>query len=443
MAEHVFSILTITLPYRLLSYYPFRNRLRLPWKTVLFLIGISEMVFCLLTGMVFINGGNSRIIEFIMAPVCIAIFFLNIRVEPSKLTFLYIFVTNHAMMVRGLAAFIMARWFPEVGVSSWTDSLISWCLFVATLPIVLRLWCSTVKRMLEVQSPGFWHTIWIAPAFTTVVILAYTYEIDSIAAGSFRFLFSRIGLFACMLVVYYVLLQSLDTIRSQAVLEEEVRSNSQLLMLQRNQYELLVKRIEEIRSARHDLCQHLKLIQSYLASGDKAALADYVAAYGQTLPTDTIETYCCNPAVNTIVSYYGEQAKKQEVAFDTSLDLPLRIGLPEPDLCVIIGNLLENALNASKMGEANSFIKMRAFIKDGKELVLTVDNGTVPEPIIKDGQFVSTKHEGNGIGTLSVKRIAAHYNGVVDFSWQNQVFYASVYLPFFQEGSVPDGEKVE
>lgn len=176
--------------------------------------------------------------------------------------------------------------------------------------------------MLEVNSPRLWRTIWIVPAFTTVVILGYTYHIESDFAGSFRFLFARVGLFACMFVVYYVLLQSLDTVRAQAVPEEKARSGAQMLALQRKQYELLAKRIEEIRTARHDLRQHLTLIQSYLDSGDKQALTDYVTAYGKTLPSDTVELYCHNQAVNAIVAYYGEEAKKQGVTFETELDLP-------------------------------------------------------------------------------------------------------------------------
>ena len=278
------------------------------------------------------------------------------------------------------------------------------------------------------NSPRLWRTIWIVPAFTTVVILGYTYHIESDFAGSFRFLFARVGLFACMFVVYYVLLQSLDTVRAQAVLEEKARSGAQMLALQRKQYELLAKRIEEIRTARHDLRQHLTLIQSYLDSGDKQALTDYVTAYGKTLPSDTVDLYCHNQAVNAIVAYYGEEAKKQGVTFETELDLPRRLFVAEPDLCVVVGNLLENALEALRWSGDGAFIRMQAKIRDGEELVLTMDNGPVPRPEFEDGMIVSAKHEGHGIGTQSVKRVADHYDGVVNFSWKDQVFYASVYL---------------
>lgn len=428
MTDFLLNLLTMSLPYRLLSYYPFRRRLRFPWRVVLALIIISELAVRWQLFNVMENGGDDRILEFVLFPVCTAIFLTCVRVEMSKLIFFYLFVVDHIIIVRGLTVFVLARLFPGTPMLSMTGYLIHMGFFVATLPIILKLWSGTVKWMLEVNSPRLWRTIWIVPAFTTVVILGYTYHIESDFAGSFRFLFARVGLFACMFVVYYVLLQSLDTVRSQAVLEEKARSGAQMLALQRKQYELLAKRIEEIRTARHDLRQHLTLIQSYLDSGDKQALADYVTAYGKTLPSDTVELYCHNQAVNAIVAYYGEEAKKQGVTFETELDLPRRLFVAEPDLCVVVGNLLENALEALRWSGDGAFIRMQAKVRDGEELVLTMDNGPVPRPEFEDGMIVSAKHEGHGIGTQSVKRVADHYDGVVNFSWKDQVFYASVYL---------------
>lgn len=428
MAEQIFVALTTFLPYRLIGYYPFRNRLRLPKGVVLTLILTTEAGVQLLKYMVDAGGGNSRFVDLIMFPLCIAIYFSCVRLEPSKLAFFYLFLADYIGGVRGLTAFIIARWFPEAGLSSWVGALVHMALFTIMLPVIIRLWRSTVNRMLEVRSPELWRTIWIAPAFTTLVLLRYTFHMDSAHAGSFLFLISRVGAFTCIFVVYHILLKSLDTIRAQAVLEEQARASGELLALQRRQYELLAQRIEDIRTARHDLRQHLKLIQSYLASGDRDALADYVAAYGQTLPAEAVEPFCSNPAVNAIAAYYGELAKNQGVSFDARLDLPPRLPLPEPDFCVMMGNLLENALDALGTNKPGAFLKIRASLKDGKELILTVDNGPVAEPEVRDGQLISSKHEGTGIGTASVKRVAAHYNGVADFSWREEVFYASVYL---------------
>ncbi len=428
-------------PYRILSYYPFWNRLRFSRKTTLALMIGSEIGVRLFLGFVALYGGNTRIAEFIVIPVCAVIYFSCVRLALSQLVFFYLFVTDHLLIIRGLTAFLLAHLLPGTELFTWQGGLLHTAVFLVTLPLILLFWRSTVNRMLEARSPNLWRTIWIIPLFTTVIIQLYTYDISPSAAGSFQFLFSRVGLFVCMVVIYYVLLRSLDTLRAQATLEEQARASTQLLMLQRNQYELLRQWIEETRAARHDLRQHLKLIQSYLESGDKEVLADYVAAYRQTLPKDTTEIYCLNPAVNTIVTYYGEMARERGISFDTMLDLPPQLFVLEPDFCVVTGNLLENALEALQEGEPKAFIKIRARIKDEKELILTVDNGPVPKPLTKDGQFYSSKHEGPGIGTSSIKRIATYYNGVADFQWKNGIFYASVFLRPATKKKVPAEEK--
>ena len=75
------------------------------------------------------------------------------------------------------------------------------------------------------------------------------------------------------------------------------------------------RHIEEVREARHDLRQHLNLIEHYLQSGKTEDLKTYIEQYRMTLPPDTARTWCENYAVNTVISYYGEEARKASVDF--------------------------------------------------------------------------------------------------------------------------------
>ena len=74
----------------------------------------------------------------------------------------------------------------------------------------------------------------------------------------------------------------------------------------------------------------------------------YIEQYRMTLPPDTARTWCENYAVNTIISYYGEEARKASVDFSVRIQLPPSLPLGEPQLCSIFGNLLENALDACR-----------------------------------------------------------------------------------------------
>lgn len=95
---------------------------------------------------------------------------------------------------------------------------------------------------------------------------------------------------------------------------------------------------------------------------------------------------------------------------------------------MFFGNLLENAVDACRAARADKpYIKICSTIV-GNAFSLTVDN-TCGNPLIyQNGRIMSTKHEGIGYGTVSVRAIAEEYNGVADFKQRSNMFYASVLL---------------
>lgn len=142
-------------------------------------------------------------------------------------------------------------------------------------------------------------------------------------------------------MVYSILLEAFDIIRQQVVLKERAAQQETLLAIQRTQYQQLSRHMETVRQARHDLRQHLNVIDHYLSSGKTEDLKSYIEQYRMTLPPDTARTWCENYAVNTIVCYYGEEARKAGTDFSVRLELPKHLSINEAELCSILGNLLE------------------------------------------------------------------------------------------------------
>lgn len=183
------------------------------------------------------------------------------------------------------------------------------------------------------------------------------------------------------------------------------------------QYEAIQSRMEETRRARHDLRQHIRLIQAYIDKGDKDALQDYIRSYGQTLPEDTGSRYCENAVADTIIRFYAQKAAEEKVAFESMLNLPTELNISEPDLCVLFGNLLENALEECTRHENElCSIKISGQLRGSRTLIITVDNTPAKEPEYLDGILLSSKIKGReGTGTLSIKEIASRYKGEANF----------------------------
>lgn len=420
-----------TLPYRLLSYYPFRRQLRFPGWVAALLIAVSQLAYSAGYGYMLMTGRNYQILNVPFVAACLLIYLSSVRVNIWKVLFLYIFIMDYIAVVRGIAMFVEASLFfrPNMVFTGPRSAVILMAVFALTAPLILLLLHNTKDRVLQSDAPALWRVVWVLPAFMTLVVLLYTTDLTPAAVRQPRFLISRGVLIASMFVIYGVLLYALDAVQRETLLRERAARQDTLLAMQRTQYNQLTRHIQEATQARHDLRQHLRIIRGYLQDGSRDALRAYVERYEESLPPDTSYTFCRNWAVNTIVCYYNEEARKAEVDFSVRVSIPERPCVSEPELCAILGNLLENALDACRgVTECAPFIRLRAEEKDGR-IALVVDNTCLEEPSVgQDGRFRSSKHEGFGTGTASVRDIARRHGGSADFRCENKIFYASVLL---------------
>ena len=115
------------------------------------------------------------------------------------------------------------------------------------------------------------------------------------------------------------------------------------------------------------------------------------------------------------------------------LELPETVFVSKPDLTVLFGNLLENALEACAKVEKDAFIRVSGGVKatpaGAKTIALIVENSSAEEPRVSaNDAFRSTKHKGDGVGVASVRNIAERYDGASSFLFKDDVFTASVLL---------------
>ncbi len=211
----------------------------------------------------------------------------------------------------------------------------------------------------------------------------------------------------------------------------EAIQKSQILSMQLKQYESMRAKMEETRIARHDLRQHLRLMTAYLENNDIESLTNYIKSYGESMPDESEQKFCDNTVVNTLVRYYSVKAQEHQIQFDVHLCIPEIINILEPDLCVLLGNLLENALDeCMRHPQESCCIKLAGRLRGTRTLIITVDNSPALKPSVSDHILLSSKpsRSGAGIGTSSIRNIAERYHGEAKFEWRQRVFYASVIL---------------
>ncbi len=217
------------------------------------------------------------------------------------------------------------------------------------------------------------------------------------------------------MVVFVVALFN-ETVRSTMVAELQNRQE-QMESVYQNQYHSMESRIAEARKIRHDLRHHFVMISQYMKDGQIEEAQAYIDQYYKALPFEEALIYCQHYATNALLTYYGQIAKENDIAVDIQLNMPAEVAIKTDDLTVVFGNLLENAVHANLDGikESKDFtpwIKIMGNY-DGNALTLNVKNASLHEAKMNDkNMYISTKHEGTGIGVRSVQDMVEKYNGV-------------------------------
>ncbi|MCL2390991.1 MAG: GHKL domain-containing protein [Oscillospiraceae bacterium] len=215
--------------------------------------------------------------------------------------------------------------------------------------------------------------------------------------------------------------------RQQLAAQELITENQ--LDFQREQFGRLVNNLESVKFMRHDMKHHLAVINEYAHEGNISGISGYLEGLELGLRSSKGKVHCDNYAVNAMVNHYLGTAERDEVMCTINLTVPENTGqVSESDLCVIVGNLLENAIDACRtLPDDERFIRLFSYVSENI-LTFTMENSFDGELNQWGDVFYSTKRDGEGIGLSSVHAVATRYDGDSRFEANGGIFFSSVYV---------------
>ena len=431
MIELLLNELLSTFPFHFLAYIPFYKRLKYsPLETVLrvcmcqiFYLGI----FTILT----LAGFSSVWVQYLAVPIFGVLFCLLVQADRGMILFFYMFILDYLLVIRAAAFCICEKLF-GFNFFSWQSGFITLFLILCTILLMVKAMSHITKGLCSVSVPSFWRTAWLLPCSVTLILLLLTGDIRS-GTVTISALLARVLLLICMFLISHFMILFIQQLKEQLETNTRNQAMERLLQIQHDQYSMLQARIAENRRARHDLRQHLRVIQDCVKRGDLEDLKSYLAEYEKQFPSHSDHIYCNSYAVNAILAFYADKAENHNIRLDVKIQMSDTPVIPETEFCVLLGNLLENALDACQTGHPESetsqpFIRVCAIQTGTSTLSITVDNTSVFKPTWINEKLVSTKAAGSGIGTESIRMIAEQYRGDARFEWKDGVFYASVML---------------
>lgn len=218
-----------------------------------------------------------------------------------------------------------------------------------------------------------------------------------------------LGVNVLVFYIYIKLADDLQLRRMTSVYEQ------QLDLCERHQQERELS-ILQLRDVRHNMKNNLVSILAYAENGDNEKIIRFVNEIMEEggIKTSTV-TNSGNIVIDSLIGYWYVEAKKVGIDFSVNLNIPMEMPFRGADICLILGNLLENAVEAAQKAEGKKYIRLHMKY-DKNNLLLFVENNYKGVLIkTKDKRLKSTKTDaGNhGVGLSSVYRIAAKYHGVV------------------------------
>jgi len=233
-------------------------------------------------------------------------------------------------------------------------------------------------------------------------------------------------LFTC----YLLLLSVIVSIRSAEISRELALSSAQLaaakeqIAIQAGYYDALSAQINEIRAIRHDF-RHFVSVLARLSEEERyPELEQFLNEYSVKSDTEPLPVYCENAVVNSILGYYSFRFKELNFPFHCTCVIPRQLTVSDSDLCIVLGNALENAWEACQQLEASQkrWVSVEARLLQGQFLIKVANsfNGTVK---MSNGRYLSTKKKpDHGIGLQNIHKVVAAYGGYVKLEHTRTVF---------------------
>lgn len=212
-------------------------------------------------------------------------------------------------------------------------------------------------------------------------------------------------------------------------LQEQNRVLGDYMQLQKEYYTDIVAKDEELRRFRHDMAAHTQVLQAYCENVEDVGLKHYVENMAKETGRYERKVYTGNHGVDAILGRTEQEAKEKGIRFTVEGALPSRARVEEYDLCIILSNLLKNAIEACEQVREveNRYVKLQVGSYE-EALCLAVENSVAGRVKLEDNRLLTTKADkkNHGIGSENVARAVKKYDGTVAYRCEGKCFTAEV-----------------
>ena len=316
-----------------------------------------------------------------------------------------------------LSAIILASFFVSYGEKIHYIMLliITFVLYSLYIIVVLKFCKKLLKKMFVYGYTKEWILYSLSAAASWLILV-------------FLFSLYAYNLLLSLAVMFFVLWSFIILCFAIVNVHEKTRQkytadfSRDIIAAGRDHYQRMNEQFDTLRIMKHDYKFHLRTALDMLMSGDLEKSKDYLSGLHEQFENREFPNFCSNVVINSLVSDYAGKCKDLNIEFIVKISIPPSFIVPNYEMCIVLGNLLENAVEACQKLEINRQIKLVLKPK-GEQLILMVRNTFDGDVVFDEEKFVSTKKDGNGgLGLESVMAVVDCFGEMFRINYDNGFF---------------------
>lgn len=185
----------------------------------------------------------------------------------------------------------------------------------------------------------------------------------------------------------------------------------------------------DMRGWRHDYHNHMQVMKAQLTMGSLEGIEAYLDKLEREL--DRVDTLVKsgNLMTDAILNSKLTLARRKDISVNCTAKLPEQLPVEDVDLCVILGNLLDNAIEGcGRMEKGDRFLRVYLAV-NGNQLYFSVQNSAKEEPDFEERNYITKKRGNHGLGMKRVKAAVDKYQGYLNLANEPGIFAAEVTMP--------------
>lgn len=218
------------------------------------------------------------------------------------------------------------------------------------------------------------------------------------------------------------------------IAEMDEKMNTKMLIQQNNnyehQFELMKTSLATTRAYRHDLLNHISILYSLFENDEREKVKEYLSELMEKKVLKNDYSYSGNLVIDSILNFKLQEADGLGIHVTLDVCVPEHLDVKSFDMTVILGNLLDNAINAcSLLPDDKKIIKVMIRYDKGR-LIIDIKNQYNNEILYQNGNIITTNDDkvNHGIGINNVRNAVEKYQGLLNIEHSDNVFSVTVLL---------------